>query len=635
MSSPALPSDSVASKASLKTLLLGTIGVVYGDIGTSPLYAVKESIGGHQRLPIDEPHVLGVLSLIFWALLLVVTFKYVILMMRADNHGEGGSLSLLAMLDERTKNPRLHAVIVVMGLTATGLFYGDCVITPAISVLSAVEGIQLVAPGMGGWITYITLFILVGLFLLQSRGTEIIGKLFGPVMVVWFVVIGALGILQIMDNPVVLNAMNPLHALVFLKIEGKIAFLTLASVVLAVTGAEALYADMGHFGRRPIRIAWYTFVWPALILNYFGQGALLLMNPSAIHSPLYGMVSTEWRLPLIILATMATIIASQAVITGAFSVTRQAILLGYLPRMRIIHTSRTELGQIYMPTVNMLMLLAVAVLVLGFGSSTNLASAYGIAVTGTMVLTTMMTILLMRLKWQWSWARVVPFIVIFSIVDITLFAATTVKIIHGGWFPLLMGALLFIVLTTWKTGRINLQETVENEGITAVEFIQQNQHLPRVPGVAIYMSRPTQGVPLAMYQNVKHNHILHEKNIILSVVSTNVPFVSAEKQLDLLPRDENLVRIILRKGFMQDSDVPEALKRLPDSVLGFHLDPQTASYFVSRIHVQPTEGHQNRQPMSMWRKYLFAWMVHRATTAREFFNLPHNRVIELGTVTEF
>jgi KUP system potassium uptake protein len=429
--------------------------------------------------------------------------------------------------------------------------------------------------------------------------------------------------------------MNPLHALFFLQIEGKIAFLTLASVVLAVTGAEALYADMGHFGRRPIRIAWYTFVWPALILNYFGQGALLLSDPSAIHSPFYGMVSAEWKLPLIILATLATIIASQAVITGAFSVTRQAILLGYLPRMRIIHTSRTELGQIYMPTVNMLMLAVVVALVLGFGSSTNLASAYGIAVTGTMLLTTVLTVLLMRLKWSWSWWRVAPFIIVFSIVDISLFAATTVKIVHGGWFPLLMGAVLFMALTTWKIGRLNLQETVENEGITAVEFIQQNEHLPRVPGVAIYMSRPTQGVPLAMYQNVKHNHILHEKNIILSVVSANVPFVPFEKQLDLLPRDNNLVRIVLRKGFMQDSDVPKALERLPANVLGFPLDPQKASYFVSRIHVQPTETHKNRQYMSLWRKVLFAWMVHRATTAREFFNLPHNRVIELGTVTEF
>ena len=610
--------------------MLGAIGVVYGDIGTSPLYAFKESLAGHYPVPIDQTHIFGVLSLIFWILLLVVTIKYVIITMRADNHGEGGSLALLAMLDSVAKSPKLRAWVMVMGLSATGLFYGDSVITPAISVLSAVEGLNVISPALESLVLPITLVILVMLFVIQSRGTTKIGVLFGPIMTVWFVTIGGLGLFHIVHNTDILQAINPKYALFFLKSDGKIAFLILASVLLAVTGAEALYADMGHFGRKPIRLSWYVLVWPALVLNYFGQGALLLNNSAAISHPFYAMAPDNLRVFLVILATFATIVASQATITGAFSITHQAIQLGYLPRMRIVHTSHSESGQIYLPAVNYAMMAMVIGLVIGFGSSSNLASAYGIAVAGTMLLTTIMLVMLMRMKWHWSWWRVLPFMIVIATVDLGLFASSAVKILYGGWFPLLMGTILFVILTTWKKGRNSLRETVENEGLSAVDFIQENIALPKSDGVAVYLSRSPVGLPLALYQNVKHNHVLHEKILILSVVSENVPFIQESKQVEFLPRGHSVYRMILHKGFMQTSNVPKVLSQLSEEKLGFKFDPQTVSYFVSRIHIQPT----GKSPMKMWQKHLFAWMVHRATAAREFFNLPHNRVIELGTLTE-
>ncbi len=617
--------------SSLGKLYVAAIGVVFGDIGTSPLYALKESMSGSHALPADKMHVLGVLSLIFWSLLIVVSIKYVVLIMRADNKGEGGSLSLLALLGGVSReNPKLRLTVGVLGLCAASLFYGDSVITPAISVLSAVEGIKVAAPQFAMFIEPLTIVILVVLFVIQRSGTAFVGAMFGPVMIIWFATLALLGVLNIAKNPAVLMAISPHFALNFFFNEGMTGFLVLGSVVLAVTGAEALYADMGHFGRMPIRLAWYTLVWPALLMNYFGQGALVLSRPAALENPFFLMAPKWAAIPLVCLATMATVIASQAVISGAFSVTRQAIQLGYLPRMTIAHTSEHEMGQIYIPFVNWSLMLMVIALVLGFKTSSNLAAAYGIAVTGTMVIDTVLAALVMMLIWNWRSKRVVLAVGAFLIVDLAYFFANSVKIPHGGWFPLAMSAVMFILLTTWNRGRSSLRQAMEREAIPVETIMDSMSHLARVRGTAVYLSGTAHGVPLALLHNLKHNQVLHERVVLMTVQVDSAPFVHNEKRIEAKPLGNDFHRVVLHYGFMEMPNIPKALANARETELGFFYEPMRTSYFVSRVIVLPT----GRSGMAPWRESIFAWMVQNAATAKDFFHLPMNRVVELGSTVE-
>jgi len=616
-------------KETLPALMLGAIGVVFGDIGTSPLYAMKESFIGPHPLAVDQAHVFGVLSLVFWTLMMVVTVKYVMVAMRADNKGEGGSFALLAMISRRVEGGKWTAGLVTLGVLATALFYGDAIITPAISVLSAVEGLTVAEARLAPLILPISIGILVGLFLIQARGTAKVGLLFGPIILIYFATLAVLGISNIMANPGIVGALNPYWAVNFFTIDPAKAFLALGSVVLAVTGAETLYADMGHFGRKAIGLSWLTLVYPCLMLNYLGQGALILGTPEAVQNPFFYM-APEWaRLPLVGIATLATIIASQAVISGAFSVTRQAVQLGFLPRLSILHTSAKAAGQIYIPIVNWTLLALVVLLVLGFGASTKLASAYGIAVTGTMFITTcMLAVVLFRV---WKWNPILAGLVIgtFFIVDTAYFASNLTKIADGGWFPLLVAAIVFIVLTTWATGRKLMRERLAEGALPLSVFIKSTAgSLHRVRGTSVFMASSAETIPSALLHNIKHNQVLHERVVILTVLIEEVPHYPPEKRAEVAPAGEGFNRVVLRYGFMDEIDVPSDLAGA--NVPGGPFNMMTTSFFLGRQKLIASE----RPGMAIWREQLFAWMNKNSESAMEFFKLPTNRVVELGSQLE-
>jgi KUP system potassium uptake protein len=612
----------------LSTLAVGAIGVVFGDIGTSPLYALKESFVGHHPLAVDRPHVFGVLSLIFWTMMLVVTIKYVLVILRADNKGEGGSLALLALIGRTLKQSRWTGAVAMLGVVATALFYGDAIITPAVSVLSAVEGLTIVQDGLAPLVLPITVVILIGLFAIQSRGTATVGKLFGPVMLVYFAVLAVLGVIGIAHAPEILWALNPWYALDFFLLDPKLAFLALGSVVLAVTGAEALYADMGHFGRKAISIAWLYVALPCLMLNYLGQSALLLHNPAAAENPFFLMAPDWARLPLVILATMATVIASQAVISGAFSVTQQAVQLGFLPRLRILHTSAKAAGQIYVPLVNWALLILVILLALGFKSSSNLAAAYGIAVTGTMFITACMLGVLTLAVWKWPRWVAVPVTGVFLLVDGLYFASNVTKIPDGGWFPLLVAAVAFTLLTTWSTGRRLVRARLHDGAMSIELFIRSAGQVQRVPGTAVFLASVATDIPPSLLHNLKHNRVLHDRVVVLTVAVQGVPHVTGEKRIEVTDLGHGFYRILLRYGFMDDVDVPAELAGITSA--GGAFKPMETSYFLARQTLIPSA----RPGMAIWREKLFAWMVRNAESAMEFFKLPTNRVVELGSQVE-
>jgi KUP system potassium uptake protein len=619
---------------SIARLAVAAIGIVFGDIGTSPIYAFRETFAGHHPLALDQDHIFGVISLIFWSMMLVVTIKYVSIIMRADNKGEGGSLALLALISRSTQGTRMGAVVVMLGVIATALFYGDSMITPAISVLSAVEGLTVVNARLAPMVLPIAVFILVFLFLIQSRGTAKVGALFGPIMVLYFLVLALLGINQIVQRPDVLWALSPLYAVQFFISDGWFAFLALGSVVLAVTGAEALYADMGHFGRRPIRISWLWFVMPGLMLNYMGQGAMIIgLDPAtakeAIKNPFFILAPEQFRLPLVLLATCATVIASQAVISGAFSVTHQAVQLGFMPRLTIKHTSAATAGQIYIPVVNWILLAMVILLVLMFQNSSNLAAAYGIAVTGAMLIDTCLLAVVLLGLWHWKRWLALPLLAIFFIVDGAYFAANLTKVPDGGWFPLLIGAIAFTLLTTWAQGRRLMRQRMQEAAMPIEVFVKSAANsATRVPGTAIFMSSAPSGVPHALLHNMKHNKIIHERVIVLTVVIEDVPYVEAADNAEIVDLGQGFYRMVLRYGFMQETDIQRALSRVTGC--GQKFDMMQTSFFLSR----QTLIAAARPGMAIWREKLFAWMLRNAATAMEFFNLPTNRVVELGSQVE-
>lgn len=612
-------------KGSTAALTLGAIGVVFGDIGTSPLYALKEIFNGHHPIPVTPENILGILSLIFWSIMLLVSVKYVAIIMRADNRGEGGSLALLALVTERAKNPRLSWVITLLGIFAAALFYGDSMITPAISVLSAVEGLELVTPTLKPYVIPITLIILTGLFLIQRRGTGAVGMFFGPIMTGWFSVLGLLGILEITHNPQVLIALNPYYAIHFGITYPALTFLALGSVVLAVTGGEALYTDMGHFGRRPIRYAWFGFVVPSLVLNYFGQGALLLSTPAAIKNPFFHL-GPDWALiPMLGLATVATVIASQAVISGAFSVARQSVQMGLLPRMQIVHTSGKAEGQIYVPFTNWTLYFAVVALVLGFKSSSNLAAAYGIAVTGTMLIDTILVAFVMALMWRWHWSIVLVVTGFFLSLDIAFFSANIIKIPEGGWFPLVAGLVSFTVLTTWRHGRKLVSNEMAKQSISIADFIMAIDDVHRISGTAVFMTGSKVGTPAALLHNLKHNQVLHERVVLATVETVSQPYVNEIDRIYLHRMQKGFIRVIIRYGFMESPDVPGALEQCKR--FGEKFDMMETTFFLSRETIVPAFT-TNFTPL---RARLFAMMSKNATSASEFFRIPTNRVVELGT----
>ena len=624
-----LPGHDAHHGDSLSTLAVGAIGVVFGDIGTSPLYSLRESFIGAHPLAVDPAHIYGVLSLIFWTMTLVVTIKYVFIILHADNKGEGGSLALLALIGRRMGPNRLTALTVMLGIIATALFYGDAIITPAMSVLSAVEGLEIVQPAFSSLVLPISVVILIGLFAIQSRGTAAVGKLFGPVMLVYFAVIAVLGLCGIWQAPEILWAINPVYAVKFFTLDPMLAFLALGSVILAVTGAEALYADMGHFGRRAIIVAWLWVAFPCLLLNYLGQSALLLRHPKLVENPFFLMAPDWGRLPLVILSTLATIIASQAVISGAYSISQQAIQLGYLPRIRILHTSAKAAGQIYVPLVNWLLLALVLLLVVGFKSSNNLASAYGIAVTGTMFITACMLGILTFAVWKWPPVLAGLVTGVFLIVDGAYFASNITKIPDGGWFPLAIATIVFIVLTTWARGRMILRERLAEDSMPFDLFLNSVcDKVRRVPGTSVFLSSTTEGIPPALLHNLKHNHILHERVIILTVETEGVPHIPSESRRVVEAVGHGFYRMIIRIGFMDEANVPAELAL--ETRAGGAFKPMDTSYFLAR----QTLIASKRPGMAIWREKLFAWMIRNAETAMQFFRLPTNRVIELGSQLE-
>lgn len=616
-------------KKRLATLTLAALGIVYGDIGTSPLYSIKEVFGGaHHPVPITPENVLGILSLFFWSLIIVVTVKYVSFIMRANNKGEGGIIALMTLaLHKGTPGTWQQKLLVTLGLFGAALFYGDGVITPAISVLSAVEGLEIITPAFKPYILHITLIILVGLFVFQRKGTASVGALFGPVMVIWFAVLAALGALSIIENPGVLAAVNPLHAFRFLLGNSLLGFFALGAVVLCITGAEALYADMGHFGAKPIQYAWLGYVMPALLINYFGQGALLLADPGTVENPFY-LLAPEWgRYPLVILATVATIIASQAVISGAFSITQQAIQLGYTPRLEIQHTSEREIGQIYLPGINWLLLISIIALVIEFGSSSRLAAAYGIAVTGTMLITNILAIAVAIRLWNWSPLRAVLGALPFICIDLGFFLANSVKIPDGGWFPLVFGLAIFILLTTWKRGRELLGQRLAAESMALKPFIASITEggVERVPGSAVFMTPNPESVPHAMLHSLKHYKALHEQVIILSVKVFDVPYVPELDRVEVHRLDGNFSQVIVQYGFKDAPDIPSALALCAGS--GLEIDMMDTSFFLGRETLIPRLGSE----MAYWRSLIFVAMFRNAGSATAFFKIPSNRVVELGS----
>ena len=616
--------------SSIAALTLGAVGVVYGDIGTSPLYALKEVFArGH--VPLTPQNIYGVLSLVFWTLTVVVSIKYVVLILRADNNGEGGLIAMLALASQAVKGrPVLRKRLLLIGIFGTAIFFGDGVITPAISVLSAVEGLEVAAPGLHRFVEPVTLVVLTLLFLVQRRGTGSVGKLFGPITVVWFLVLALLGVIHIGENPQVLWALSPHYAVLFMVAQPQIAFIALGSVVLCVTGAEALYADMGHFGKRPIRLAWFSLVMPALVLNYFGQGAMLLSHPENVKNPFFEMAPTWALFPLIGLATCATVIASQALITAAFSVTKQAIQLGYLPRMRILHTSVKETGQIYVPFINWSLYVCIVLAVLAFGSSSKLAAAYGIAVTIDMLITTTMTFFVIRYAWNYPWTLCIAATGFFFVVDFVYFAANFIKVFDGGWFPLVIGVLMFTLMMTWKQGRRLMAERMRGDAIDLKSFLEAVFVSPpaRVQGTAVFLSSGEGITPTALLHNLKHNKVLHATNLFVTVKHHEVPYIESADRTKVVSLGNDCWQVNLHFGFKNDPDVPEALAVLRTS--GIDFDDMDTSYFLSRDIVIPTFG----AGMMMWREKLFAGMHRNATAAADFLNLPTNRVVELGSKVE-
>ena len=617
-------------KSSLAALTLGSIGVVYGDIGTSVLYAMKEVFGsGHVAFTPDN--VFGILSIFFWTLTTIVSVKYVLLVLRADNNGEGGLVAMLALASMAVKDkPALRNKMMLVGIFGTCLFYGDGVITPAISVLSAVEGLEVVSPGLKRYVIPLTLFILFGLFFVQKNGTSGIGKFFGPITVVWFAVIAALGVYHIVDHPEILWALSPHHALRFMFTEPEVTFLILGAVVLCVTGGEALYADMGHFGKKPIRLAWFAVVMPCLVLNYFGQGALLLADPEAVKNPFY-MMAPDWLLvPLVGLATAATVIASQALITGAFSVTKQVVQMGFLPRLQVLHTSVRDTGQIYIPLVNWGLFAIIVLAVAMFKSSSNLAAAYGIAVCTDMLITTVLTFFVIRYSWKYPLWLCLASTGFFFVVDIPFWAYNLLKLVEGGWFPLLIASVIMLLMLTWRDGRAILYEKRQADALELRSFLEAVFMAPplRVEGSAVFLTSGKGSVPNAMLHNLKHNKVLHKQNLFVNVQNHEVPWIEEDKRLEVEALGNDCWQVVVHYGFKDDPDVPGALSMLGD--MGCKLEPMSTSYFLSRDSIVPTVG----AAMSEWREKLFSQMHLNASSAADFLNLPSNSVVELGSKIE-
>ena len=613
-------------------LTAAAIGVVFGDIGTSPLYSVKEIFREH--LVLDESHIFGVLSLIFWSLMLVVALKYAVIIMRANNRGEGGVMALTALASMTAKdNPKKRNIIIMMGILGATLFYGDSVITPAISVLSAVEGLEVVAPQLEHFIIPITLSVLALLFFIQARGTGKVGKIFAPVMVVWFLTLATLGINQIIEQPHVLMAINPYYGIHLLSELGVKGFLIMGSVVLVMTGAEALYADMGHFGLKPIRYAWFGFVFPALLCNYFGQGALLLQHPEAIENPFY-LLAPSWMLyPMLVLSTFATVIASQAVISGAFSITKQAIQLGYCPRMNIQHTSDSEIGQIYVPAVNWMLMFSVFVLVIGFESSSNLASAYGIAVTGTMMIDTILSFIVLHTLWHWNRIISFSFLTLFMLVDSVFLSSNSLKILSGGWLPLVVGGCLFLLMTTWIKGRAFLAQAIDEKKVLFEDLEEKIavRELATVKGTAVYLARSLHGIPQVLINNLEHNHVVHERIVVLTIVTIEEPYVSRDNQHIKIKRfgsQGQFYRMKLYFGFKESPDVRHSLSLAAKE--GLDLTGDDVSFFMGSEHI----SFKNRSKMPVWRRGLFLFLFHNASSSINFFKVPVEKVLELGVRVE-
>ncbi len=620
----------------LALLGLTALGVVYGDIGTSPLYALRETFKPEYGLAVTEANVHGILSLIVWSLILVVSVKYIVFIMKADNRGEGGILALLALLlqrTHRTADSKTRAVLVALGLFGAALLYGDGIITPAVSVLSAVEGIEVATPAFAHWVVPLTLVILFGLFMFQRLGTGRVGGIFGPVMMLWFISIGGLGAREIVHNPAILSAINPWYALDFFFVHNLRAFFVLGAVVLAVTGAEALYADMGHFGKRPIRLAWFAIALPCLLLNYFGQGALVLRGGiAAAANPFYLLAPKPLLIPLVILATMAAIIASQALISGAFSLTQQSVQLGYSPRVQIIHTSRKEAGQVYIPEVNWALMVGCLLLVVAFRSSGALAAAYGIAVTGTMAITSILYAVVARSRWGWSRLAVGALTALFLLIDTAFLAANIIKIESGGWVPLAMAVLIFTLMSTWKRGRAQLGEMLQRGSLPLNLFLEdvERRKPPRVPGTAVFMTSSADGAPVVLLHHLKHNKMLHQQVVLMSVQSEEVPEISADERVTLEELGHGFFRVRARYGFMESPDVEEILAGAAEA--GLRAKPQETSFYLGRERLIPRSDNGG---MMKWRKKLFVLMSRNARSATEFFNIPPNRVVELGTQLEF
>ena len=620
-----------SNKSSIAALTLAAIGIVYGDIGTSPLYTMKEVFAKHHGLSPVPVNVLGVVSLILWGLIIVISLKYVTLVLRADNRGEGGIMAMTALaLSSVTQKSRWYYPVMLLGMVGAGLFFGDGVITPAISVLSAIEGLEVAAPALKPYVIPVTLAVLVALYLLQRRGTAGIGKWFGPIVLVWFITLAAMGVANIAKNPFILIAFNPLHALGFLIHNGWLAFVALGAVVLALTGAEALYADMGHFGKKTVRLAWFSIVAPALALNYLGQGALLLSNPAAVSNPFFLQLGPWSVYPLVVLSTMATVIASQATISGAFSVTQQAIALGFLPRMRIRQTSESQKGQIYIPLVNWLQLTAVILAVVGFGSSSNLASAYGIAATATMLTTTLLTFFVVRFGWKFPLLLSVAATGFFLTIDVALFSSTSLKIISGGWFTLTISALMVMLMLTWRRGRELVFQSLQRQLIPLDDFLQSLFINPplRVPGTAVFFRAEGDGVPHALLHNLLHNQVLHERTIFLTVYATDIPRVPDRERIKVVPHGHNCYQVNVYYGFSDERDIPRALQEGRHA--GLSIDPMQTSFFIARQTVLATP----KSGMALWREALYSAMSRNARDAADYFKIPPNRVIELGAQVE-
>ncbi|HAT31576.1 MAG TPA: potassium transporter Kup [Janthinobacterium sp.] len=618
-------------KSSLVALTLAAVGIVYGDIGTSPLYTLKTVFLAEHGLALTHENLLGVVSLIFWGLTLIISLKYVTLVLRADNRGEGGIMALMALaLSSVSKNSRWTFPLMLTGVFGATLFYGDSVITPAISVLSAIEGLEVATPALKTYVVPLTILVLVALYTVQSHGTAGIGRWFAPIMLIWFATLATMGVINIIKVPAILAAVNPWHAVHFMNANRLVAFVALGAVVLAFTGAEALYADMGHFGKEPIRMAWFLIAFPALALNYLGQGGLLLAHPEAISNPFYQQLGAWSVYPLVILSTMATVIASQATISGTFSMTKQAIALGFLPRMRVLHTSESEIGQIYMPMVNWLQLVVVLLAVLGFGSSDSLAAAYGIAVTATMLATTILTFFVIRYRWKMNLVLCWTATIFFVAIDLMFFSASALKLFHGGWFPLLLGAILFIVMLTWKRGRMLVFQNLQKHAIPLDDFLSSLFIAPptRVPGTAIFLRGESDGVPHALLHNLSHNKVLHERVVFLTVFMREEPWVAPSEQVTIIDLGHQCFQLNVHYGFKDEPDIPGVLALCAEHGLPFEM--METSFFIARQTVISTPG----AGMAPWREHLFVTMSRNARGAADYYQIPSNRVIELGTQVE-